>query len=260
MRLTQEVAGLNVVGTNREQEAACISVSGRLHNEIETMSINARAWVGIVFLAVAMGLLLFVPAGAVRWWQAWVYLAVFFGASIPITLYLMKHDPALLRRRMAAGPTAEKEPAQKVIMSIASLGFIATLVIPALEHRHSLSSVPAYVIVLGDVLAALCFAITFLVYKENTFTSATIEIAEGQRVISTGPYAVVRHPMYVGGLLLFVGTPLALGSFWGLLASALTLPALIWRLLDEERLLSRNLPGYTDYCAKVRWRLIPRVF
>jgi protein-S-isoprenylcysteine O-methyltransferase Ste14 len=224
------------------------------------MSINAKAWAGIGFLAVAMGLLLFLPAGAIQWWEAWVYLGIFFGASIPITIYLMRHDPALLQRRMAAGPTAEKEPAQKVIMLMASLGFIGTLVVPALDYRYSWSRAPAYVVLWGDALAALCFAITFRVYKENTFTSATVEVAPDQRVVSTGPYAIVRHPMYAGGLLLFIGTPLALGSFWGLIAALAVLPALIWRLLDEERLLSRDLPGYAEYCDKVRWRLIPRVF
>jgi protein-S-isoprenylcysteine O-methyltransferase Ste14 len=224
------------------------------------MSLNLKAWLGLMFLALAMGLLLFLPAGTVRWWQAWAYLGVFFGASVLITLYLMKHDPALLRRRLSGGPTAEKEKTQKIIMLFASLGFIASLVEPALDHRFSWSSVPTTVVVAGDALSALCFYITFLVYRENTFTSATIEIAEGQRVISTGPYAVVRHPMYAGGSLLFLGTPLALGSYWGLLAFAATLPALIWRLLDEETFLSRNLPRYTEYCANVRWRLIPGVF
>jgi protein-S-isoprenylcysteine O-methyltransferase Ste14 len=204
--------------------------------------------------------LLFFAAGAIHWWEAWVYLGVFFGASIPITIYLMRHDRALLQRRLIAGPIAEKEPAQKIIMLIASLGFIGTLIVPALDYRYSWSSAPTYVVLWGDALTALCFAITFLVYKENTFTSATIEVAQDQRVVSTGPYAIVRHPMYAGGLLLFIGTPLALGSFWGLVASIAVLPALIWRLLDEERLLSRDLPGYVEYCNKVRWRLIPRVF
>lgn len=224
------------------------------------MSVNAKAWVGIGFLALTMGLVLFLPAGTIRWWEGWVYLGVFFGASIPITIYLMRHDPALLHRRVAAGPAAEREPAQKIIMLIASLGFITMLVVPALDYRYSWSSTPAFFILLGDGLTALCFVITFLAYKANTFASATIEIVQDQRVISTGPYAIVRHPMYAGGLLVFAGTPLALGSYWGLVASIAVLPALIWRLLDEERLLSRNLPGYTEYCDKVRWRLIPRVF
>jgi protein-S-isoprenylcysteine O-methyltransferase Ste14 len=224
------------------------------------MSLTAKAWLGTMFLALAMGLLLFITAGTVRWWQAWAYLGVFFGASIAITVYLMKYDPALLRRRLSAGPTAEKETTQKIVMLIASAGFIALLAVPALDRRFSWSSVPTWVVLAGDALAALCFYITFLVYKENPFTSATIEVAADQRVISTGLYAIVRHPMYAGGLLLFLGTPLALGSYRGLFAFVAAFPALIWRLLDEEKFLSRYLPGYTDYCARVRWRLIPRVF
>jgi protein-S-isoprenylcysteine O-methyltransferase Ste14 len=221
---------------------------------------NARAWLAALGLAVVMGLLLFVPAGTVRYWQAWAYLIVYFAASGLITLYLMKNDPALLNRRMSGGPMAEKEKTQKIVMLVASTGFIATLVLPALDYRLKWSSVPLYAIVAGDILTALWFCMMFLVFKENTFTSATIEIAANQKVISTGPYAYVRHPMYAGGVLLFLGTPLALGSYWGLLAFAVVLPAFIWRLLDEEKFLAKNLPGYVDYCTKVRWRLIPGVY
>jgi len=213
-----------------------------------------------MFLAIAMSLLLFVPARTLQYWQAWAYLGVFFVSSFLITLYLMKKDPALLKRRLSTGPLAEKEKTQKIIMLFASLGFIASLVVPALDRRFVWSSVSLYIVIAGDALVALCFYITFLVYRENTFTSATIEIAEDQKVISTGPYAPVRHPTYAGGALLFIGTPLALGSYWGLLAFVAALPALIWRLLDEEKFLSKNLPGYTEYRAKVRWRLIPGVF
>jgi protein-S-isoprenylcysteine O-methyltransferase Ste14 len=223
-------------------------------------TLNARAWRGIALLAIVMGLGLFSMAGTVRYWQAWVYLAAFFGAAVAVTLYLAKHDPALLERRLSAGPSAEKEQSQKIIMTIASVGFIALLVIPALDHRFAWSSVPLYVVVVGDILTLASFYIIFLVYRENTFTSATIEVAADQRVISTGPYAVVRHPMYAGSLPLLVGTPLALGSYWGLLALAAMMPALIWRLFDEERFLSQNLAGYAEYCVMVRWRLIPRVW
>ena len=221
--------------------------------------LKARTWLGSFVLAIVMGLLLIVPAGTVQYWQAWVYLGVFFGASFLITLYLMRNDPALLKRRLSGGPTAEKEPVQKIIMLFASIGFIALLVVPALDYRFKWSSVPLSVVVAGDVLTALCFYIWHLVYKENSFASATIEIAEDQKVISTGPYAIVRHPMYASGSLLFIGTPLALGSYWGLLA-LVVLPALLWRLFDEERFLAKNLPGYTEYCAKVRWRMIPGIF
>jgi protein-S-isoprenylcysteine O-methyltransferase Ste14 len=224
------------------------------------MTVNTKAWLGLFFLALVMGLLLFVSAGTFYYVQAWGYLAVFFGASILITLYLSKYDPALLKRRVSAGPTAEKETAQKIIMLFASIGFIALLIVPALDYRFTWSQVPIAIVVIGDVLVAAGFYIIFLVYKENTFTSATIEIAEDQKVITTGPYAVVRHPMYAGGLLLFLGMPLALGSYWGLLVLLAMVPALLWRLFDEEKFLVKNLPGYADYQKKVRSRMIPGAF
>ena len=221
---------------------------------------NAKAWLGLTLLAVVMSLLLFLPAGTAQYWQAWGYLAVFFTASLSITLYLMREDPALLKRRLKGGPIAEKAKMQKIIMLFLSIGFIALLVVPALDHRFTWSSMPLGMVVAGDVLTALGFYIVFLVYKENPFTAATIVVVEDQKVISTGPYAVVRHPMYAGSLLYLLGTPLALGSYWGLLALGAMMPFLIWRLLDEERFLTQHLPGYAEYCARVRWRLIPGVF
>src|SRR5215469_8037916 len=134
-----------------------------------------------------MGLLLFVPAGTTRYREAWVHLAIFTGASLLVSLYLMRKDPALLQRRMRGGPTAEKRTTQKIIMLFASIGFIALLVVPALDFRFGWSSVPVPVEIAGDLLVAIGFYFIFLVYKENSFTSATIEIAAGQKVISTGP-------------------------------------------------------------------------
>jgi protein-S-isoprenylcysteine O-methyltransferase Ste14 len=226
----------------------------------ELNNLGTRAWLGTLVLALVMGLLLFVPAGTIGYWQAWVYLAVFFGASLVLTLYLMKNDPALLRRRLTGGPIAEKEPGQKIAMLVASIGFIALLVVPAFDYRFTWSGVPLSIVIAADMLTILCFYTWYLVFKENSFASATVEITSDQKVISTGPYAIVRHPMYAGGLLLFIGTPLALGSYWGLLVFPLILPALLWRLFDEERFLTKNLPGYREYCTKVRWRMIPKVF
>jgi protein-S-isoprenylcysteine O-methyltransferase Ste14 len=159
------------------------------------LTVNIKAWLGLILLAFVMGFSLFVSARTFYYVQAWGYLAIFFGASSLITLYLSKYDPALLKRRVSAGPTAEKETVQKVIMLFASIGFIALLIVPALDHRFIWSRVPISVVVIGDVLVAAGFYIIFLVYKENTFTSATIEIAVDQKVITTGPYAMVRHPV-----------------------------------------------------------------
>jgi protein-S-isoprenylcysteine O-methyltransferase Ste14 len=219
----------------------------------------SRAWLGFACLAVVEALLLFGAAGTVHYWQAWVYLGVFFGPACLITLDLLRRDPALLERRLRAGPTAEKETAQKIIMLVTSLGYIGLLVVPGLDRRFEWSSVPVPVVVAGDALTVLGLFIVFRVYRENPFSSATIEVMSDQRVISTGPYAVVRHPMYAGGALLLLGMSPALGSWWGILPFAVTLPALFWRLVDEEKLLAKNLPGYVEYCAKVQWRLIPRV-
>ena len=223
-------------------------------------NLNARAWTALAVLSAAMGLLLFVPAGSVRYWHAWVYLAVFTGASALVTLDLMRRDTALLERRMRGGPLAEKRPAQKRIMVFTSIGFLALLVVPALDYRFGWSAVPLAGVIAGNALVAIGFCVIFLVYRENTFTAATIQIAEGQKVVSTGPYAVVRHPMYSGGALYLLGTPLALGSYWGLAAVAAMLPILIWRLLDEERFLAADLPGYPEYQRQVRYRLVPFVW
>jgi protein-S-isoprenylcysteine O-methyltransferase Ste14 len=224
------------------------------------MTLKGRAWLALAALGLVMGLLLFIPAGSIRYWQAWVYLVVFTGASALTTIDLMKRDPALLERRMRGGPTAEKEPTQRVIMLFTSLGFIALLVVPALDHRYGWSAVPIYAVLAGDLLVAVGFYFIALVYRENTYTSATIEVAMGQKVVATGPYAIVRHPMYASASLYIFGTSLALGSYWGFLAAAGMLPFLIWRLLDEERLLARDLQGYTEYQTRVPYRLIPFVW
>jgi len=219
-----------------------------------------RAWLSLAILAAVMGFMIFATAGTVRYWQAWIYMLLFFGMSAVITLDLLHRDPALLERRMKGGPTAEQRPQQRLIMMGASLGFIGLHVIPALDFRFKWSTVPAPAVAIGDILFVLGFGFVARVYRENTYTSATIEIAEGQRVIDTGPYALVRHPMYASATVYLVGIPLALGSYWGFLALGLMLPFLVWRLFDEERLLARELPGYTDYQRRVRYRLVPFIW
>jgi len=227
---------------------------------VSSTNLNARAWRALAILVLAMGLILFVPAGSLRYWQGWVYLAIFITASAFTTLDLLKRDRALLERRMRGGPTAEMRPAQKVIMLFVSIGFVALLVVPALDYRFGWTFVPLLLVVAGDVLVAIGMFLIFLVYRVNTYTAATVQIAEGQKVISTGPYAIVRHPMYASGSLFLAGMPLALGSYWALVPIAVMVPFLIWRLLDEERLLTKSLPGYAEYRERVRYRLVPFVW
>jgi len=220
----------------------------------------SKSFLSLAALAVVTALLLFGLAGTVHYWQGWVYFAIFIGASAITTLDLLRRDPALLERRLVGGPTAEKRPVQKVIMVAASAVFIAMLVVPALDFRFGWSHVPLGIVILGDVMAVIGFTLIFFVYRANTFTSATIQVTDNQTVISTGPYAIVRHPMYASALLYVLGTPLALGSWWGLLAVAVMIPLLMWRLVDEEHMLATQLTGYTDYQQRVRHRLVPFVW
>lgn len=221
------------------------------------MSLNLRAASGLLFVLIVMGALLFLPEWTLDYWQAWAFLAVFGASALAITVYLMKKDPALLERRVHGGPTAEKETSQKIVSSIASVAYVAILVVSALDHRSRWSTVPLSVVIAGDVLIALGFTVIFFVFKENPFTSATIELTADQKVISTGPYAVVRHPMYSGSLVYLLSMPIALGSWWGLSAVILMTPVLIWRLLAEETFLAKSLPGYSEYRDKVKYRLVP---
>jgi protein-S-isoprenylcysteine O-methyltransferase Ste14 len=223
-------------------------------------SLYFRAFRSSVLGALIVGALLFLTAGTLKYWQAWVFMAVFMSASIVITVYLAIRDPKLLERRMRAGPTAEREKTQKVIMFFAMLGFIGLLVLPAFDRRFGWSAVPPYACLIGDWLVAISFVFVFRVLKVNSYSASTIQVAEHQKVVSTGPYALIRHPMYAGSLPMVVGTPLALGSWWGLGALILFIPALLWRLLDEEKYLKKNLPGYTEYTRKVQYRLVPRLW
>jgi protein-S-isoprenylcysteine O-methyltransferase Ste14 len=174
-----------------------------------------------------------------------------------IGVYLSLKDPLLLERRKNVGPAAEQNVAQRIIMSIALLSIMALLVFCALDHRFGWSQVTGGVALAGDVLVALGLLINLFVFKANSFGGSTVQTFEDQKVISTGPYALVRHPMYVGVLIMMTGVPLALGSWGGLMILALMLPVLVWRILDEEKILKKDLPGYTEYTQKVRYRLAP---
>jgi protein-S-isoprenylcysteine O-methyltransferase Ste14 len=219
-----------------------------------------RVAVQFLLFLIYMGVLLFLPAGTLDYWEAWVFVAVFFACNLAITLWLMIKDPKLLERRMRAGPAAEKEPAQKIIVVIPMLAFAGSCLIAALDHRFRWSDIPASIVILGNILIALSYIVFYFVFRENTYGAATIQVEKNQRVISTGPYALVRHPMYIGAIILMIGMPLALGSWWGLLMFVIGVAGIIWRIFDEERFLSSNLAGYTEYKNKVRYRLIPFVW
>ena len=220
-------------------------------------NLAARSWRQLLGFTLFLAVLIFLPAGTFDYWQGWVYLGVFTACCVLTTASLLERDPALVARRLDVGPRAEKEPAQKRIQLIATLCLLALYLVSALDFRFLWSAVPISIMLIGDLLVVLGFAVMYRVFRENSYAAATVQVEAEQRVISTGPYARVRHPMYSGALLLFFGTPLALGSWWGLILFPAGVAILIARLSDEERFLLRNLAGYDDYRRRVRFRLLP---
>lgn len=220
----------------------------------------AKTIAGFLFLMLMLALALFLSAASVNYWQAWVYLAVFALCTILITTYLFKYDQQLLASRVKAGPTTEIQKSQQIIQSLASLFFIALFIVPGLDFRYQWSTVPAGVSLISDAVVALGFFIVFLVFRENSYTSAIIEVSAEQKVITSGPYRLVRHPMYAGAMLLLLATPLALGSWVALPCPIPLLLVIVVRLLEEEKFLLANLSGYEAYCQQVRYRLVPFVW
>ncbi|MGH6860746.1 MAG: methyltransferase family protein [Phyllobacterium sp.] len=218
-----------------------------------TLVANAKAFLVLV-------LLIHVPAFTFGFWQGWLYVVVFSACALWAALYFLKHDPALVASRQKAGAGAEREKSQKWIQGIASVVGCAMFVVPGIERHFTGLPLPVPLVILADMLVAGGFWIVYLSLRENSHASSIIEVKSGQPVVSTGPYALVRHPMYSGCVLLFLATPLALGSLWALPFAIVLVLVLAIRLLDEERYLKANLQGYDAYCRKVKVHLVPYVW
>jgi protein-S-isoprenylcysteine O-methyltransferase Ste14 len=221
--------------------------------------LRRRALIGLARFQVALALIIFLPAWSL-YWQGLLYWLLFGAACLAITLYFLRHTPMLVERRMSAGPGAEREPRQKMIMSLASVALIALYLVSALDYGFGWSRVAPATSLIGDLLVALGFTGIFVTFRANAYAAATVKVERDQPVIATGPYALVRHPMYAAALPLFLATPPALGSWFGLIPAAFVVAAIVWRLTDEEKHLARDLAGYEDYRAKVRARLVPGVW
>ncbi|HEX2401669.1 MAG TPA: isoprenylcysteine carboxylmethyltransferase family protein [Mycobacterium sp.] len=207
-----------------------------------------------------IGLALFWPAGTFDYWQAWVFLGIFVVLSVIYTVYVGVKNPEVLRRRMNAGPTHESRPVQKVVSSGVVLTFFALLVVSGFDHRFGWSNVPTTVALVGNVLAAVGLLITMVVVVQNSYAAANITVEADQTVVSTGLYGLVRHPMYFGGLVMLIGMPFALGSYWAVVIVLVDLVLLAARILDEEKALTEELTGYREYTQKVHSRLVPHVW
>ena len=204
--------------------------------------------------------MLFLPAWTFDYWQAWVFLAVFAVSTWVPSLYLLRTNPAALQRRMHGGPTAETRPVQKVIISFALVSMVGMILLSVLDHRFGWSVVPAAVCLIGDALVVIGLGIAVVAVIQNSYAAATIRVEDEQNVTSAGLYGLVRHPMYVGNIVLMLGVPLALGSYWGLVFVIVGVPVLMLRILDEESMLDQQLAGYREYTQRVRYRLVPGVW
>ncbi|MFH1016303.1 MAG: isoprenylcysteine carboxylmethyltransferase family protein [Chloroflexota bacterium] len=203
---------------------------------------------------IILGSMFFLPAWTFGYWQAWVYMLMLSVPMVFLIRYLYKHDPKLLERRMRM---KEKQKTQKVIVAVSWLFFLPAFIVPGFDHRLHWSNVPLTVIIISDVLVLFGYFIVALVFKTNSYASRIIEVEKGQKVITTGPYAIVRHPMYFGVLILYIFSPLALGSYWAVIPALLIIPLLVARIMGEEKELQENLEGYREYTMKTKYRLLP---
>jgi len=226
------------------------------------MSLKAKVIVQCMLTAVVAGAMLFLPAGTWKFWQGWIFLGLLMIPMLAASIYFVEHDPQLVERRLQS---KEKVGEQKLIMRFAKLIFIAAFLVPGFDFRFGWSrrtfgAVPVWLMIGSGVIALAGYLMTYWVMGTNSYASRIIQVEKEQRVISIGPYRIVRHPMYLGGVISILFTPLALGSYWALPAFALVIPVIVLRLLNEEKILRQELPGYSEYCQSTRSRLIPLIW
>jgi len=224
---------------------------------MENPGLARKVYIRIALLLPVLWAVLFIPAGTLAYWEAWVYLAVLLIPFTFVVIYLFKHSPDLLERRMQ---TREREPAQRRLISLSLFWFILAFILPGLDRRFGWSDVPVPVVLAADLLVLLGYGIVVLAFRENQYASRTVQVEQGQKVIATGPYALVRHPMYLGAMLMYAASPLALGSYWALIPALVIVPILVVRIVNEEQVLERELPGYPEYRQATRYRLLPGIW
>ena len=219
--------------------------------------LKAKIYVRLALVVPALFVLFFLPAGTFDYWEAWVYSAILVIPMLFVISYLFRHEPELVERRMRM---REKRARQKTIVMAAYPIFLLAFILPGLDRRFEWSTVPVGVVIASDLLVLLGYSLVFLVFRENPYASRIVEVEAVQKVITSGPYALVRHPMYTGSIVMYTFSPLALGSWWAVIPALAIIPILVARLLNEEKVLAQELEGYRDYMQKTKHRLIPGVW
>ena len=225
--------------------------------EVDLKALKRTVIVRFFLIMLILGFVFFLSAGTMKYSEAWAYL---FTISMPMLIfgiYMFRHNPKFLERRMK---TEEKRKEQKLIQKVAVLPFLLVYLLPGLDKRFGWSDLPFSITLLGLALVLLGYLMILYVFITNSYASRVVEVEKGQRVITTGPYALVRHPMYVGVIFFYGATPIALGSYGALVPSLLIIPILVFRIKDEEKELLENLAGYREYAQKVKYRLVPYVW
>jgi len=225
--------------------------------DVDVRALKRTILVRLFSILLILGLVFFLSAGTIKYREAWAYLMTI---SIPMMIFgiwMFRHNPKFLERRMK---TEEKRKEQKLIQKAGSLPFLLVYLLPGLDKRFGWSDLPFSTALIGLALVLLGYLMILYVFLTNSYASRVVEVEKEQRVITTGPYALVRHPMYVGVIFFYGVTPIALGSTWALIPSLLIIPILVFRIKDEEKELLENLKGYREYSQKVRYRLLPFVW
>jgi len=223
----------------------------------EMQSLIKKIIIRFSLVPIVLGFFILVPAGTFNYWQVYVYIAILVIPMMFVLFYFLNNDPQFLERRMRV---KEKEKQQIIIQFFFSFVFLSGFIIPGLDKRFGWSDIPVNIVIIADIIILLGYLLIFFVFKQNSYASRVVEVEKSQKVISTGLYSFVRHPMYIGVIIMYVPTPIALGSYWGLIPMATIPLALIFRILNEEKILCKDLPGYKEYCQKTRYRLIPFIW
>lgn len=228
-----------------------------MNEKVDIKSLKKMVITRVFFVYFIMGLLFFLPAGTLKYWEGWVYMAVIAVPMIFFGVYMFKHNPKFLERRMRV---KEKREKQKLIVKLGILPFLLAFILPGFDRRFGWSDISIPVTIAGLAMVLLGYLVTLYVFKTNSYASRVVEVEDEQKVITIGPYALVRHPMYSSTIIFYLFTPLALGSYWTVIPTLFIIPVLIVRIIDEEKELLDNLEGYREYMQKVKYRLIPGVW
>jgi protein-S-isoprenylcysteine O-methyltransferase Ste14 len=216
-----------------------------------------RVYTRVLLTVPVLWAILFIPAGTLAYWEAWIYMAVLLIPMFFVLWYFLRNNPGFLERRMQM---RERETAQRRIISLSLLWFVLAFMLPGFDRRWGWSDVPVTVVIAADLVVLLGYGLIVLVFRENQYASRTVQVEQGQQVIHSGPYALVRHPMYLGAIVMYLASPLALGSYWALIPALAIIPILVARIINEEKVLERDLPGYREYVQGTHYRLLPGVW